>query len=97
MGTGLVFDVEGHRIAQQPNVLEGHLGHNQQHQQHGCKVLADGDQDGHHGQLEAINHSGADPAGPLDAKGHRQGLQAHGPIAFHALEIIDHGNAKARQ
>ena len=31
LGTGLVFHIEGHRIAEQPDVLEGDLGNDQQH------------------------------------------------------------------
>ena len=97
LGAGLVFHVEGHRVAQQPDVLEGDLGNDQQHQQHGGEMLTYGDQHGHHRQLKQIDHAGADPAGPGDAEGHRQALQAQGPVALNALEVVDHGDAQARQ
>ncbi len=97
LGARLILHIEGHRIAQQPDVLEGDLGNDQQHQQHRREVLADGDQHRHHRQLKQIDHAGADPAGPLDAEHHRQALQPKGPIALHALEIVDHRDAEARQ
>ena len=51
---------------------------------------------GHHGDLEHIDHC-ALINWLRHTKNNRQRLQSQRPIAFHALEVVDHSNAEARR
>ena len=97
LGTGLIFHVKGHGVSQQPDVLEGDLGNDQQNQQNRCEMLAEPDQDGNHRQLKNIDHRGADPTGALDAEHHRQRLKPEFTVALNALEVVDDSNSKTRK